>query len=59
MDWSHLGLSIKLVRVRAFLDTSSSGSSSVGLDVGVDVLSSAFDGLQREGEVVLRAYMYQ
>lgn len=53
MRWLHLGLCIKLVRVRTFLDTSSSGGGSVGLDVGVDVLSSAFDRLQREGEVVL------
>lgn len=41
--------------MRSFLDTGTGSGGSVGLDIGVDVLSSAFDGLQGEGEVVLES----
>ena len=44
-----------LVRVRSFLDTGTGSGGSVGLDIGVDVLSSAFDSLQGEGEVILES----
>lgn len=51
----YQAVSESLVGVSGFLDTGTGTGSSVGLNVGVDILSSTFDGLQGEGKVVLKS----